>query len=110
MLRVIHFFNLKPGADEERVLPLLNNDLADHTIRHGCLERRTLKLLDADGQGQPVPAASYLNEALWPSLQVSDAWIATLGADERWQRLSTEIDNSIEFMQRLRYRYVDEAG
>ncbi len=30
MLRNIHFFNIKPGADARRILHLLDNDLAEH--------------------------------------------------------------------------------
>ena len=58
MMRNIHFFNLKEGADEKRILRLLDGAIKDHTMARGCIERRTLKLLDA-----PVPA-----EKQWSSL------------------------------------------
>lgn len=47
MVRVIHFFNLKPGADEAQMLRLVDQGLREITKPYGCLERKTWKLLDA---------------------------------------------------------------
>ena len=74
MVRVIHFFNLKPGADEAQMLALVNQGLLEITKFYGCLERKTWKLLDANAQGQPTPVAAYLNEALWSSQEAADTF------------------------------------
>jgi len=69
MLRNIHFINIKPGADEERMLYLLNHEYAEYAKTFGCIERKTWKLLDAHhlDLGEPAESATYLNESLWPS-------------------------------------------
>ena len=67
MLRNIHFFNIKAGTDEKRMLHLLDNEVAEYAKTFGCLERKTWKLLDARSHGQPAQSAAYMNESLWPS-------------------------------------------
>jgi hypothetical protein len=74
MLRNIHFFNIKPGAGEERILWLWDHELAEYAKTFGCLERKTWKLLNAHSGGKVVPSAGYLNESLWPSRQAADAF------------------------------------
>jgi hypothetical protein len=61
MLLVLHFFNIKSGTDEERMLHLVNHGLTEITKPYGCIERKTWKLLDAEAQGQPVQAAAYIH-------------------------------------------------
>ncbi len=74
MLRNIHFFNIKPGADEARMLHLVNHEVAQYAQTFGCIERKTWKLLDASAQGTSAQAAVYMNEALWPSQKAADAF------------------------------------
>jgi hypothetical protein len=40
MVRVSHFFNLKPGSDEAQMLRLVDQGLLEIT-KPGCLERKT---------------------------------------------------------------------
>ena len=80
MIRVIHFFNLKPGADEAQMLRCVNEELRDLTRAYGCLDRKTWQLLDANIQGQPAPIATYMNEALWPSQAAVDAFAEAVHA------------------------------
>ena len=107
MLRNIHFFNIKPGADERRILHLLDNDLAEHARGFGCIERRTWKLLDARSCGQPAPSAMYMNEALWPSQQKADEWTRAERPEEI-KKAFAEVLNGIEVEKTV--RYVDAEG
>ncbi|MCL4860003.1 MAG: hypothetical protein KJZ93_11380 [Caldilineaceae bacterium] len=107
MVRVIHFFNLKPGADEAQMLLLVNQGLRDLARPYGCLERKTWKLLDASAQGEPAHAATYLNEALWPNQQAADAF-AHATQNEEAKAFVAELQSGIETV--LTVRYVDEAG
>ena len=106
MLRNIHFFNIKPGADEERILSLVDHELVAFAKTHGCIERKTWKLLDAHAGGQPVESAAYLNESLWPSQEAADAFSRTdrTGVEEWYgeMRAGLEVVKSI--------RYVDKEG
>ena len=61
MMRNIHFFNLKDGADEESALHFINVTLKEHAMAHGCIERRTLKLIDAREGGEEVDGPQYMN-------------------------------------------------
>lgn len=72
MLRIMHFFNIKPGADEARMFHLINHGLLGYTRAYGCLERKTWTLVDATAQAIPAAAAAYVNEALWPSQKAAD--------------------------------------
>lgn len=107
MVRIIHFFNLKPGADEAQMLALVNQGLRDLTRAYGCLERKTWKLLDANAQGQPVPVAAYLNEALWPNQEAADTFAHAM-RDGEAKASFAEAHSGIETV--LTMRYVDEAG
>jgi hypothetical protein len=107
MLRNIHFFNIKSGADEARMLSLMDHELAEYAKTFGCLERKTWKLLDARAAGEPVQAATYMNESLWPSRKEADAFTkAKRPADvmEWWSELvvGTEIVKTV--------RYLDAGG
>jgi len=44
MLRIMHFFNIKPGTYEVRMFHLINHGLVGYTRAYGCLERKTWKL------------------------------------------------------------------
>lgn len=107
MVRVIHFFNLKPGADEAQMLHLVNQGLRDLTRAYGCLDRKTWKLLDGNAQGQPTPMVAYLNEALWPSQEAADAFAHAVREGEA-KTFFTEAHSGIETV--LTARYVDEEG
>ena len=107
MLRNIHFFNLKPGADRERILSLIDHNLAEYAKSRGCIERKTYRLLDARSQGQPTDAAEYLNEALWPSQKEADAFNMA-DAPDAMKRVYEEIQGGIEVEKSV--RYVDEEG
>jgi len=107
MVRVIHFFNLKPGTDEAQMLALVNQGLRDLTRAYGCLERKTWKLLDADAQGQPAPMAAYMNEARWPSREAADAFAHAV-RDGQAKAFFAEAHSGIETV--LTVRYVDEEG
>lgn len=106
MVRVIHFFNLKPDADEAQMLALVNQGLRDLTSAYGCLERKTWKLLDANAQAQTAPMATYMNEALWPSREAADAF-AHVVRDGLAKAFFAEAYSGIETV--LTVRYVDEA-
>jgi len=107
MVRVIHLFNLKPGADEAQMLRLINQGLRDLTRAYGCLDRKTWKLLDTNAQGQPTPVAAYMNEALWPSQEAADAFAHAV-RDGEANAFFAEAHRGIETV--LTARYVDEAG
>jgi len=107
MVRVIHFFNLKLGADEEHLLRLVNQGLRDLTQPYGCLERKPWKLLDANAQGQPMPVAAYMNEALWPNQPAADAFTYAV-RDEKTKPFFAKAHSGIETV--LTLCYVDEAG
>lgn len=112
MLRNINFINIKPGADEERMLYLLNHEYAEYAKTFGCIERKTWKLLDAyhhelGERGEPAEAATYLNESLWPSQKEADAF----GQSERPEEVKAwvqELGDGVEFV--LTVRYVDDEG
>jgi hypothetical protein len=105
MLRVIHFLNIRAGADEQRTLRLLNDELADYARGYGCIERKTWKLLDANPteHNQAVQVATYINEALWPSQQAADAF-----SQLDHPGFFDELMRGIEIA--LTMRYVDEGG
>lgn len=107
MVRVIHCFKLKPGADEAQMLALVNQGLRDLTRAYGCLDRKTWKLLDANAQGQPAPVAVYMNEALWPNREAADAFARAV-RDGVAKAFFAEAHSGIETV--LTVRYVDEAG
>lgn len=107
MLRNVHYFHFKPAADKDRILHLLDHDLADFAKSLGCIERKTWRLLDARAHGQPITDAEYINEALWPSQEVADAFGQAERSDAVNQFLS-EIFGAIEIEKTV--RYVDEGG
>ena len=107
MLRNIHFTNIKPGADEARILSLVNHELVEYAKTFGCLERKTWKLLDAHAGGKPVQSATYLNESLWPSQEAAEAFSRA----ERPESVKTwwkELVDGLEIVKTV--RYVDEEG
>jgi hypothetical protein len=107
MLRNIHFFHFKPGADQERVLRLMDHDLAEYARSMGCIERRTWRLLDAHSGGEPTTAADYMNESLWPDQETADAF-GRAARSETVQQLMDEILANIEIERTV--RYVAEEG
>ena len=110
MLRNIHFFNIKPGADEERVLHLLDNEIAEYARTFGCIERKTWKLLNAISQGEPAQSAAYMNEALWPSQKEADAFTRGIqeGPPEEVKKAFTELRAGVDI--EISVRYVGEEG
>ena len=107
MLRNIHFFNIKPGADEERILYLVDHELAELAKKFGCIERKTWKLLDARSQGKAVESATYMNESLWPSQKEADAFSRSERTPEE-KKLAEELRSGAEFVKTV--RYIDEEG
>jgi hypothetical protein len=107
MLRNLHFFNIKPGVDEARILYLWDHVVAEYARSRGCIERRTWKLLDVRAGGEQTQAALYLNEALWPSQQAADAFGQTeMPAEVR--KAIDELFSGIESHRNL--RYADAGG
>ena len=107
MLRVIHFYNIKEGADKERLQHIADNEMKEYAERFGCIRRKTWKLLDARAHGQPAEAAMYMNESLWPSQKQADTFShAERPPDVRewWD----EMMSGSEIV--LTVRYVDEGG
>jgi hypothetical protein len=107
MLRNIHFFRFKPGADKERILRLMDHDLAEYARSMGCIERRTWRLLDARSGGEPTTASDYMNESLWPDQETADAF-GRAARSETVQQLMDEILANIEIERTV--RYVAEEG
>ena len=107
MLRNIHFFNIKPGADEARILSLVDHELVEYATAFGCLERKTWKLLDAHARGKPVESATYLNESLWPSQKAADAFSQAERPEDvkKWWK---ELADGLEIVKTV--RYVDVEG
>lgn len=117
MLVNIHFFNIKAGADEKRMLHLLDKDLAEYAKTFGCIERKTWKRLDAysysPGQpaqpAQPAQSAAYINVSLWPSKKEADAYTrAAREPPDEFKKVLVELFSGIEFEKTV--RYVDEQG
>ena len=107
MLRNIHFFNIKEGADEKRVLQLLDNEIVELAKTFGCIERKTWKLLDARSHGQSVKSAAYMNESLWPSQKEADAY-SHAERPEEIRKWLDELLNGVDVVKTV--RYVDEEG
>ena len=107
MLRNIHFFNIKPGADEKRILYLMDVKWAESAKSFGCLERKTWKLLDAHAGGQVAESAMYMNEALWPSQKAADAFTQAERSEEE-EKLIKEWRQSTDIVKTV--RYVDAEG
>ncbi len=107
MLRNIHFFNIKPSADANRILYFLDHELAEYAKTFGCIERKTWKLLDARTGGQPAESAAYMNESLWPSQKEADAYSQAERPEEVGRRLD-ELFDGIENLKTV--RYVDDEG
>jgi len=119
MLRSIHFFSIKPGADEKRMLHLMDNEFAEYAKTFGCIERKTWKLLDSGSPSlsvqsetltlkwEPTRSAAYMNEGLWPSQKEADAFGNTeLPADVK--NFLDELFSGIEIENTV--RYVDAEG
>ena len=103
MMRNIHFFNLKEGADEKRILGLLDGAIKDHTMARGCVERRTLKLLDARAGGEAAESAQYMNESLWPDKETADAAFTKEEATDEFRAAVDEAFQNIEMVKSVRY-------
>ena len=102
MLRNIHFFSIKPGVDAARIVHLWDHDIAAYAKTHGCIERKTWKLLDAGPHGDPAQAATYMNESLWPSQKEADAFSSAEWPAEAQSALD-ELFSGIERHSTLRY-------
>ncbi len=111
MLRNIHFFNIKPGADEQRMLHIMDHEFAEYTKTFGCIERKTWKRLDAtarpQGQRQAAQSAAYMNESLWPGEKEANAF-KNAERPEEIREILEEMRNGIEFEKTV--RYVDDEG
>ena len=111
MLVNIHFFNIKAGADEKRMLHLGDKDVAEYAKTFGCIERKTWKLLNAYSYspGQPAQSAAYINVSLWPSKKEADAYTrAAREPPDEFKKVLVELFSGIEFEKTV--RYVDEQG
>jgi len=106
----MHFFNIKPDADEARMFHLINHGLLGYTRAYGCLERKTWTLVDATAQAIPAATAAYVNEALWPSQKAADAFARDWMGDvpNEVKEFRSELDSGVETV--LTVRYIDEAG
>jgi hypothetical protein len=109
VLRNSHYFNIKPGVDAERIISIIDNEIAAHAKTFGCIERKTWKLLDFHNWNEEVPLApppaTYLNESLWPSQKEADAFGQSEDSGEI-KALMEELFNGAEFV--LSVRYVDD--
>ena len=106
MMRNIHFFNLAPGAEESRVIELLDGALADFAMARGCMERRTLKIHDSkqhSESGNDTPeAAQYMNESLWPDLATAEScW--SQGATGDFATAKAELEPMRVMVSSIRY-------
>ena len=110
MLRNIHFFNIKSGVNEERILHLLDNEIAEYAKAFGCIERKTWKLLSVHVQGQPAQSAAYMNESLWPSQKEADAFTQAFreGPPEKVKKAYAELQAGLDPEKTV--RYVDGEG
>jgi len=106
MLRNIHLINIKLGADEARMLHLINVELTRIARANGCIERKTWRFLDA-AHGQALPVAAYLNESLWPNQKTADVFGRASRSTED-QALLDELFAGIEIVETM--RYVDVEG
>jgi hypothetical protein len=107
MLRNIHFFNIKPGADAKRILTFLDHELVEYAKTFGCIERKTWKLLDARTGGRPVESAAYMNESLWPGQKEADAFTQA----ERPEEVKGWLDELFGGMETTKsVRYIDGEG
>ena len=107
MLRVIHFYNIKEGADRERLQLIVDNEMKAYAEGFGCIRRKTWSFLDARELGQPAESTELITEALWPSQKQADTYThAERTADVRawWDELMA----GIEVVKTV--RYVDEGG
>ena len=111
MLRNIHYFSIKPGADAERMLHLLDNEFAAYSETFGCLERKTWKLLDVhnwDDAGQATPSlGTYVNESLWPSQAEADAFTRA-STTMNMTPATAELFSGVTIF--LTVRYIDDEG
>ena len=85
MLRLIHSFDVKPGAG--RVVHRgLEHELWARSEPFGCVERKMWIYLDGiDGtyeHGKPARRPRYLNEAFWPHHQSAENFRKWLLSDE----------------------------
>ena len=104
MMRVIHFCNLKQNVDIKEALHLLE-EVEKYLESKGCIERRTLKLLDARAGGNLVESAEYINESLWPGK--AEAAAAFKEMPENTRDINSNFLNLIEIGKSV--RYVDEG-
>ena len=103
MMRVIHFFNIKEDADKEQVLHFFTTVMKDHTMTRGCVERRTLKLLDAHEEGEAVSAPQYINESWWPDVETSMAAFSQDQQTPEFSEAAKKTFEQIEMVRTVRY-------
>ena len=103
MMRVIHLFQLKPGASEQRMLELIDGEWATYVLSKGCIERRTMRLFEARGGDEQ--RAPYLNEALWPDQATADNAFAEM--PERIRNLQEELFAIMDRDNGATFSYVD---
>ena len=106
MMRNIHFFNLAPSADENRVIELWNGAIADFALTRGCIERRTLKLHDSKQHSTSgdatSEAAQYMNESLWPDLATAEScW--SQEKTEEFTAAKAELEPMVVMIGGMRY-------
>ena len=104
MMRVIHFFNFKPGVDKTKALRMLE-EVEKYLESKGCIERRTLKLLDAKVGGKKVESSEYINESLWPGKAEAEAAFEKMPADIR--ETMREYQDQVDVEKSV--RYVEES-
>jgi hypothetical protein len=104
MMRVIHFFDFKPGVDHAAELGSFQK-LEDYLLSRGCTERKTLKLLDANEAGAPAESTSYINESLWPGPE--EAKKAFQELPEELQPIRKRFLESVIMGKTVRYVKID---
>ena len=105
MMRVIHFFDLNPGVDKRQVFKEFEI-VEEYLKSNGCIERRTMRLLDASSKGgEPIASAEYINENLWSGKEA---------AETAFQEMPPDVRQHVkEFLSKIAMeksvRYVDDG-
>ena len=103
MYRNIHLFRLKAGQSEERMFELIRGEWGNYLLSNGCIERRTMKLLDA--RGRSTEEHPYMSESLWPDLETPERINSEMPDDIR--KLQDELFGMIDRASHLILRYTE---
>ena len=106
MMRNIHFFNLKEGADEASVFDSLDVIIKQYTLERGCVDRRTLRLIDAHEGGEEVDAPQYMNESWWPDVETAMAAFSQEQQTPEFSEAVRKMREQIEIVRTVRYEEI----